>query len=203
MKIKICGLKSYEDVDIINVCKPDYAGFVFAKGRHLLTKDEARELVSRLDPRITPVGVFVNEDLESLAEIVRYCGLHAVQLHGDEDDLYIKKAGNVRVIKCVRTRDTGSVQKGLATSADYVLFDTFDTKERGGTGRLADASLIPKDLSKPYFLAGGINPENIEQVLRDNPNAYAVDISSGAEDESGKSFEKVSKLVQTVREFEV
>jgi len=90
-KVKICGLKRPEDIQIVNKYKPDFAGFVFAPSKRRVTPEYAKSLINNLDSSILRAGIFVNEEAAIAAEIAVYCGLDAIQLHGDEDNGYIKK----------------------------------------------------------------------------------------------------------------
>ena len=194
-KVKICGLFRECDIDFVNGAMPDYIGFVFAKSPRQVSAETARLLRSRLHPGIVSVGVFVNAEQE---EILRLCEAHiieTVQLHGQEDDRYIKalksRAG-IPVIKAV-CMDTVKPQHVLSSEADFLLFDS----GKGGTGKAFDWERIPA-ISKPYFLAGGIHEANIREAVRMHP--YCVDLSSGAETNGVKDKNKILRLVREVRE---
>ncbi len=195
-RVKICGLFRECDIDYVNEAVPDYIGFVFAKSRRQVSAETAKLLQSRLRPEIIPVGVFVNAEQE---EILRLCKEHIigmVQLHGQEDDRYIKALKsriNVPVIKAVRM-DAAGAQRTLSSEADFLLLDS----GRGGTGKAFDWGQIPA-VSQPYFLAGGISETNIRAAVRMHP--YCVDISSGAETGGVKDKNKILRLVREVREI--
>jgi len=207
MLLKICGLTCENDVDIINAAPPDYAGFVFAESKRRVTPGQAKNLIEKLSPTIKSVGVFVNETTENMAKIAKYCGLAIVQLHGDVAEGQVREAAallpEAKIIKCVRTRDKASVLSAIDTAADFLLFDTYDKKNAGGTGKRADWELLLKTsirdkITKPFFIAGGINAQNIQEAAALNP--YAIDVSSGAEGPNGhKDAEKVKALMQAVR----
>ncbi len=195
-KVKICGLFRECDIDYVNEAMPDYIGFVFAKSPRQVSAETAKLLRNRLHPGIVPVGVFVNAEQE---EILRLCAEHIikmVQLHGQEDEHYIKtlksRAG-VPVIKAVRI-DAANTQRMLPSEADFLLLDS----GKGGTGKAFDWGQIPA-VSQPYFLAGGINETNIRAAVRMHP--YCVDISSGAETGGVKDKNKILRLVREVREI--
>ena len=127
-KIKICGLSRECDVDFVNEAKPDYAGFVvnFPKSRRNVSPDRARELALRLSPEITPVGVFVDERPEVIAELVNCGAIRAAQLHGSEDDGYIKNLRSLcrcEIIQAFRVKDENDVRRAAQSSADCVLLD--------------------------------------------------------------------------------
>ncbi|MBE6905361.1 MAG: phosphoribosylanthranilate isomerase [Ruminococcaceae bacterium] len=195
-KVKICGLFRECDIDYVNEAMPDYIGFVFAKSPRQVSAETAKLLRNRLHPGIVPVGVFVNAEQE---EILRLCTEHIiemVQLHGQEDSLYIKtlksRAG-VPVIKAVRM-DAANTQRMLPSEADFLLLDS----GKGGTGKAFDWGQIPA-ISQPYFLAGGINETNIRAAV--HMHSYCVDISSGAETGGVKDKNKILRLVREVREI--
>jgi phosphoribosylanthranilate isomerase len=205
MKIKICGLFREQDIEYVNEALPDYAGFVFAESRRKVTEDQALSLRFNLDGRITPVGVFVNAPIEEIASLYRNDIISIAQLHGDEDENYIaqlKEACHVPVIKVIKW-GMGNGEWGIG-SADYLLIDS-----GAGSGKTFDWSSLsspnsplPIPSSLPWFLAGGINLDNIEQAMALNP--FAIDISSGAETSSPsepglKDREKILQLVNIVR----
>lgn len=204
MKIKICGLRRREDIGYANECMPDYIGFVFADSRRRVTKEQARELRRELAEGIIPIGVFVNEPVESIAELVREEIIDMVQLHGDETEEYIAKlrklVPEVEIIKAVRVTCAEDVRGCEKTKADYILFDSFSGKERGGTGMCFDWELI-RGVRKPYFLAGGIDIENVSKTVGLS-GVHAVDVSSAVETVGYKDRKKMAKLVQMIRKLQ-
>lgn len=203
-RIKICGLRRGEDIAYVNECKPDFAGFVFAESRRKVAKEQAKELRRLLSPEIIPVGVFVNEEIETIAELVQEGIIDVVQLHGDETEEYIQqlrwRVGDAAIIKAVRVAAKEDVVECDKTSADYLLFDSRSLETYGGTGTTFDWKLI-KDISKPFFLAGGINVENVEEAIK-MLHPFAVDVSSAVETDGFKDREKISRIVKLVKEEE-
>lgn len=203
-KVKICGLRRVEDVQYVNACRPDYAGFVFADSRRRVTKETAGKLSALLDVAVTPVGVFVNEKPEVITELIREGIIAVAQLHGDEDEAYIRRLKEMcpeaKIIQVVRVGAETDVRQCADTQADYLLFDTFSVKEYGGTGETFDWSLL-KDVKKPFFLAGGISSANVEEACR-TIHPYAVDVSSDVETDGYKDREKIAELVAKVKEQE-
>lgn len=194
--IKICGLSRQTDIDYVNEAKPDFIGFVFAESKRQVTLEAAQEMRNRLDLSITPVGVFVNTSIEEIEYFYNKGVIKIVQLHGQEDETYIinlKQRCNVQVIKAIRVDSTDDIIKWQNSSADFLLLDN----GTGGTGKTFDWGLIPKS-TKPYFLAGGINKNNIDSALNLRP--YCIDVSSGAETDGLKDKEKILHLVRKVRE---
>jgi phosphoribosylanthranilate isomerase len=192
-KIKICGVRRETDVNYVNICMPDYAGFVFAESRRRVTGETAARLRALLDPRIQSVGVFVNEPIENIAKLCEDGVISMVQLHGSESEAYIlslKRMTDVPVIKAI----SPSSEKMRETIADFLLLDGV----KAGSGRRFDWALIDKP-PRPFFLAGGLTPENIGEAIR-KVNPYAADVSSGTETAGVKDLDKIRAFVDAVRE---
>lgn len=194
-KIKICGLSRVEDIETVNEVMPDFIGFVFAKSKRQVSIEKAAELKSLLNPDIKAVGVFVNEELSVIKLLAQLDIIDIIQLHGDENSDYImnvKKLGKP-VIKAVRVADTLSAAD---ENADFVLFDKHGENAYGGLGESFDWELL-RNYSSPYFLAGGVNIQNLSEALALNP--YAIDISSGVEENGVKSKRLIEQAVKIVR----
>lgn len=202
-KIKICGLKRKEDVLYVNEYKPDYIGFIFAKGsKRYITKEQAKELKAMLSPDIVPVGVFVNEEVGKIVEYVKEGVIDVVQLHGNEENEYIEKLRSSIpdkkiIIKAIRVQSKKDVEISLKSLADYLLFDSFSIKQEGGTGMAFDWTLL-QDVRRPFFLAGGIHLGNLNQALT-VLKPYAIDISSGVETDGYKDAMKISMVMDEIR----
>ncbi|MGL4799917.1 MAG: phosphoribosylanthranilate isomerase [Cellulosilyticaceae bacterium] len=196
-KIKICGLTKKEDIQMVNALMPDYIGFVFAKSKRRVTIKQAEELKRNLNPQIKVVGVFVNAMIPYIQQCVEEKVVDIVQLHGDEDADYIRclreEIGDVPIIKAI---PIGDKWEKVSYDVTYYLLDKKSTLSYGGTGECFDWKLI-KELDKPYFLAGGINLENIEQALQ--VSAYGVDVSSGVETDGSKDYDKIHRIIKKVR----
>ncbi len=199
-KIKICGLTRPEDILYVNEAKPDYIGFVFAENRRrTLTRDKAHELKEMLSSDIKAVGVFLNNDMNYVISLVQDGIIDIVQLHGDEDEEYIKYLRahiKAPIIKAVRAVSADKILEAEHLDADYLLIDTYEKGAAGGTGRVFDWGIIPK-LHKPFFLAGGLDPENIREAMK--TDAFALDMSSGVETDGLKDRDKIIRTVKTVR----
>lgn len=197
-KVKICGLKTVEDVGKVNPYRPDYVGFVFAPGsKRRVSWELAKEMKGALAPGILAVGVFVNQEIRMIAGLVRAGIIDLVQLHGDEgkeDILELTGLVDCPVIKAVPVGHTPPVW--LPQGADYLLFDTA-AQERGGTGRSFDWSLLG-NITAPYFLAGGIHEGNVAEAMAAT-QPYAVDVSSGVETNGVKDEDKIRRLIRRVR----
>jgi len=196
-RVKICGLCRLEDIEAVNQALPDYIGFVFAPSKRKIDIEVAAMLKEKLDTRIKAVGVFVNEDISVILQIIQNGIIDLIQLHGDEDDLYIrrlKEACNYPVIKAVNVSDTLPV---LPKSADYLLFDTLSA-QRGGGGKAFDWHILKEYRNIPYFLAGGLSTENVDNAIH-LLSPFCVDVSSGVEMNGIKDSEKINEFVKAVR----
>ena len=195
-KIKLCGLSRPCDIEVVNELHPAYIGFVFApKSRRYVSPGQVATLKKMLDPGITAVGVFVNEEIGQIAALLSAGIIDMAQLHGGEDEVYI---GQLRartdkpVIKAFRVDSGEDLQKAQESTADYVLLDSGS----GGTGTSFDWRLLTK-IKRPYFLAGGLDASSVtEAVARWKP--YAVDVSSGIETDGKKDPEKMQAFVAAV-----
>ena len=177
-KIKICGLKTEEDIKLVNAYRPEYCGFIFWEpGKRYITPDKAASLIRLLDPEITPVGVFLDEDPHKLAEVVQLSGVSLVQLHGKEDDAYIglvRELTGRKVIKAFKPDTEEDVRAAERSSADMIMFDA-----GAGSGKAFNWDVLA-DCKREFFLAGGLAPENAAQAVR-TLRPFALDVSSGVE----------------------
>lgn len=195
-KIKICGLKSENDISYVNELNPDYIGFVFLKGRkRYVTPEWAAELRKLLKPSIQSVGVFVDEPIENVAALLDNGTIQTAQLHGHEDITYARKLKELcgkPIIKAFIIKEKADVEKALSYDCDYLLLDN-----GLGTGESFDWSLI-QNIDRPFFLAGGLTPKNVQDaIIRTKP--YAVDTSSGVETDGCKDFNKIKAFIDAVR----
>lgn len=194
-KIKMCGLSRLCDIEYANEVKPEFIGFVFAeKSRRYVSPEKASELRQKLDSSIIPVGVFVDADIDFIAELVNNRTIDIVQLHGSEDESYIeslRKLVNVPIIQAFRIEKISDTEKAELSTADYVLLDS-----GGGSGKAFDHSLI--NIKRPYFLAGGLTPENVGEISR-RLEPYAVDASSSLETDGYKDINKMRAFADALR----
>lgn len=206
-RIKVCGITTVEDAREAIRIGVDALGFIFAeKSPRYISPEKVKEIVNQLPPFIHLVGVFVDSDPVEIQEIIEYCGLTHVQLHGEEDAEYCQKvaqsASPCRVIKAFRV----SSQTMSADFAPYeesvvgYLLDTFAAGQAGGTGKPFDWSKIESfNLKQPVILAGGIAPENVVEAIR-SVRPFAVDVNSGVEVEPGKKdHDRLNQLVELVK----
>lgn len=201
-KIKLCGLRRPCDIEYVNALAPEYIGFVFAKkSKRYVSADEAEVLRKQLNDGIVPVGVFVDEEIPMIEELLHRHIIEAVQLHGNEDEAYIgalrefirREGIEGPIIKAFRIKNREDIVAANRSKADYVLLDS-----GGGSGETFDWSLLG-EMERPYFLAGGLTPENVgEAIVKLHP--YGVDASSSLETGGFKDKEKMAAFVKAVRE---
>ena len=197
-RIKICGLRRPEDIAAVNEARPDYCGFIveYPKSRRSIDRTTLRELVRGLREKIVPVGVFVNATKELVAELLEEGTIQIAQLHGQEDESYIrelKKTVEKPVIKAFSVKTKEDIEKAILSPADYILLD----QGGGGTGKTFDWTLIP-EIRREFFLAGGLGTENLRQAIREI-RPYAVDLSSSVETDKWKDPEKIRQVVDIVK----
>lgn len=200
MRVKICGLKTASDIDAVNTVLPDYIGFVFAQhSKRYINYETAANLKARLRPEIQAAGVFVNAERHRIREAAEKKLIDIIQMHGTEsaaDILQVKENTGLPVIKAVRVRKKADILQAQELGADYLLLDTYREGEYGGTGNCFDWSIIP-DLEVPFFLAGGLREDNLEDAMRQK--AYCLDVSSGAETDGQKDPVKIRRIVEKIR----
>lgn len=202
MKVKMCGMRRIEDIAYANEVRPDAIGYIFfKKSKRYVTGEQAGKLDHNLDQTIQSVGVFVNETIENIIKIAKEVPLDVIQLHGDEDLDYIKdlKAKTqLPIWKAVRVKDTKDIKKAEQLPVEYLLLDTF-TEEKdmyGGTGKVMNYDLIPKEgISKPFFIAGGLHSKNIKEIT-EKVHPYGIDISSGIETDGYKDLTKMKEIME-------
>lgn len=227
VKIKICGLKTLADVEAVNRYLPDYVGFVFANTKRFVADEQASAMKQALDQRIKAVGVFVDEPLAHVKSLCSRGIIDAVQLHGAEPETYIrelKEQTGRTVIKAVRVQSAAQVMEMMSEAADFMLFDTYKKGVPGGTGERLSLDILQESLrdmaakgaeTKPYFLAGGLDSENVAGVLAEMARVhgnyagnyvgnysgcYAVDVSTGVETGGVKDESKMRRFIEKVRQ---
>jgi phosphoribosylanthranilate isomerase len=203
-KIKICGIKEISTLDCCIKNKVDYFGLVFYKKspRNILYNDAQKLLNHKKNKHISSVGVFVNESIEDLRNILSKLKLNFVQLHGDEDSSYIDLIKKKEEIKIIKNIPINSPEDFLKTkkyfNADIFLFDykPLQNELPGGNAKTFNWDLIRNiKVDKPWFLSGGINIDNINEI-KNFAIPYGIDISSGVEDKLGiKDNNKISMLI--------
>ena len=196
MEIKLCGLTREEDIKNANELLPEYIGFVFAnKSKRYISPENALKLKQKLLPRIKAVGVFVDEDVKTIADYLNRGIIDMAQLHGSEDEAYIKRfrvLTDKPIIKAFKIKSRDDLHGVQESSADYILLDSGT-----GSGSVFDWDLI-KSIERQYFLAGGLNPQNVEEAIR-TLRPFAIDVSSGIETDGHKDPVKMKEFVNTAR----
>lgn len=213
-KIKICGIKTFADVEKVNKYLPEYIGFVFANTKRFVTDKQAYGMKQALAKTIQSVGVFVDEPIDHVINLCKQGILDVVQLHGTESETYIrelKSKTDITVIKAIKVQTVEQVQNLISEEADFILFDTYKKGELGGTGARFSLELLEevfanmkaqKKTIKPYFLAGGLNCQNVTEVIAkmtESVGCYAVDVSTGVETDGIKDDKKIRQFIQNVR----
>lgn len=209
-RIKICGLTRHEDVTAAVETGADALGFVFyPKSARYVTPDMARELILKVPPFVTKVGLFVNASLEDVVRIASHTRISLLQFHGDEspaDCAAIAKAVNLPFIRAFRVKADTSHQdliqyKNQYRAASYyfsgLLLDSY-SEAYGGTGKVFNWSLIEKEIAHQAVLSGGLNEQNVAGAVK-SVRPYAVDVSSGVESSKGvKDAGKIRAFVRAV-----
>lgn len=191
MKLKVCGMKYIENIKSIADLSPDYLGFIFYEA----SKRNFTGILPELPKHIKKTGVFVNEELAVVVSLQKKHQLQAIQLHGDESLTYIKSlkthiSNKVELIKVVGIKDVVNFEelRPFEKEVNYFLFDT-KGKNRGGNGTQFDWSVLNAyPFSKPFFLSGGIGPNDaqaVKEIKKYGLPIYAVDINSKFEDNIG------------------
>lgn len=198
VKIKICGLKRLEDIEIVNKYKPDYIGFVFADSKRKVSHELASELKDNLDSDIVSVGVFVDAGQDEILELFDNGIIDVAQLHGSENEDYIiglkdKTDNKLKIINAIEMSEEVDLDIYADTQADFLLLDSGK-----GSGKTFDWRLISKNLKKEFFLAGGLDVSNICQAIEEF-KPYAVDLSSSLETEGYKDENKIKEIMEVIR----
>ena len=190
----MCGLRRETDIEYANKLMPDYIGYVFTeKSKRYITPEKAGKLTEILNKKIISVGVFVNSPVKNIISLTESETIKIAQLHGNENNEYISalQSENIIVIKAFIIKSESDIELANNSPADHVLLDA-----GMGNGKTFNYSLL-KNIRRPYFLAGGLTPENILNAIELNP--YAVDVSSGIETNGFKDFTKMKKFTDSVR----
>lgn len=206
VKIKICGLTRKEDIEAANEVLPEYIGFVFARMSKRYISPERAEILSRqVSPRIRKTGVFVKNDISLITDLAERQIIDVIQLHGQEDETYVRELlgaletikrprREIQVIQAFSISNEEDIRKAEESLADLILLD----QGKGGTGTCFNWKLA-EQVSRPFFLAGGLKEENIEEAI-ERTRPYGVDISSGAETNGVKDREKIKRIIRRIRD---
>ncbi len=197
-RVKICGVTRPIDVQMIAKAGADAIGFQMSMGPRKITPLQAKRLIKRIPPWVTPVGVFVNEALSKVKRLIKLCGFQVVQLHGEETESYCEKI-NVPVIKVIRMKNAMAYNDFQGFRVAAFLLDSYNKNIPGGTGQMFQFSWARKAVQKlpaPVLIAGGLTSDNVQKAIRFS-RAFGVDVSSGVEARPGlKDPRKVSLFIR-------
>jgi len=200
-RVKVCGITSREDAEMAVAAGADGLGFIFTEqSPRFIEPETARQIIDQLPALVSAVGVFMDQENETVQEIAAYCRLTHVQLHGNESPGYCEKL-NSRVIKSFAVRPA-TEPDDLAAYAGVVkafLLDTHHAGRSGGTGRTFDWLEVERlHPPGPVVLAGGLDPDNVAEAIR-QVRPFAVDVNSGVEITPGrKDGEKLRRFMREV-----
>lgn len=199
-KIKICGIMREEDCGYLNELGPDLAGFIlWEKSRRYITPETALKFRENLDKSIKTVGVFVDEDIDTIADISRSGAIDVIQLHGKESNETVERVKaltGLPVIKAFTVKSASDIDPAMKSSADMLLLDN-----GRGTGESFDWDNLD-DVDRLYYLAGGLSPDNVAEAVR-RYTPYGVDVSTGVETDGKKDYDKIKRFIEEVRSAEI
>jgi phosphoribosylanthranilate isomerase len=199
--VKICGITNIGDAYWAVEFGADALGFIFyPESQRYITPERAKEILQKIPGSIERVGVFVNQEIRAVKEIVSFCGLRLIQLHGDESPQYCGQFPRFTLIKAVSFWPKEGIQKLESYSVRAILVDAHEPDRYGGTGKNSDWALAMKvKKTHPLILAGGLNRENIKRAI-ETVRPCAVDINSGVETSPGeKDPYKIREIMEIIR----
>ncbi|MBF0122250.1 MAG: phosphoribosylanthranilate isomerase [Candidatus Omnitrophica bacterium] len=189
VKVKICGITNVKDARAAVQAGADAVGFIFyKKSQRYISPSKAKRIIETLPPFVSKVGVFVDEKAGSLRDIIDFCGLDTIQLHGDEDHhtCHRYKRYGVKIIKAFRVKENFNLKILRPFKVDAYLFDAYVKDIPGGTGETFSWNILEDiQVRVPFILSGGLHSGNVQKAIR-MVRPYAVDVSSGVEKEPGK-----------------
>lgn len=205
-RAKICGITRIEDIQAAVASGVDAIGLVFyPPSPRSVTTEQAKLLVEHIPAYVQVVGLFVNASAEEINQVLAQVPLDVLQLHGDEsptDCQYIAEQTKRRWYKAIQVKPDLDIIKTIveyqAAGASAMLLDAWHPELKGGTGHAFDWAQFPK-LDIPLILAGGLNPDNVEDAIQ-TTHAYAVDVSGGVESSKGiKNQQLMQRFIQGVQ----
>jgi phosphoribosylanthranilate isomerase len=202
VRVKVCGITNLEDALAAVEAGAGVLGFNFyRRSPRFIEPGAAREIIERLPEGILCVGVFVNDERQTVEDVVAESGVGVVQLHGDESPSFCESLAGLRVIKALRVGEEFVPESAADYRVEAILLDSFSRTERGGTGRTFDWSLArrTREHVRQLYLAGGLTPENVREAI-EAVEPYAVDVCSGIEREPGrKDHARMREFFDTLR----
>ena len=203
MKIKVCGLKFPDNITAVSALNPDYMGFIFYSKSPRFFEELPVELLNTIPSPIHKTAVFVNETKENISRLIEWYHFDAVQFHGDENEAFCNHfKSKIKVIKAFGLDGNFDFDqlKNYEDSVDFFLFDT-KTSLLGGSGKVFNWDLLNNyQLDIPFFLSGGISPDNLEEIktIR-HPQFYGIDLNSRFETSPGlKDIDKLKKAFKII-----
>ena len=199
MFVKICGITRVEDAQAAVAAGANALGFVFwPKSPRYVDPARARDIVATLPPSVTPIGVFVDQPADEVNRVANEVGLGAVQLHGSENEAYVRTMTRP-VVKAVAVAGGPAPAVDAWTSDVTVLLDVHDPVKKGGTGKTIDWTMAAEIAKRRnVVLAGGLTPDNVAAAIA-QVRPYGIDVSSGVESAPGiKDHERISALFEAV-----
>lgn len=200
MKVKICGIKTVEEAQLVAAEKPDFIGMVLAPSKRQINLEMAKTITESLQGTgIKTVGVVVNPTKEEADAALNEAGLDFIQFHGDEDKNFVEQYHG-RAIKAFPSNSELSYKERFNFDAEYILIDSPREKYYGGSGITFNWSELPlADIDKSKLaLAGGLNPENVAEAVNIAGPAL-IDVSSGVETDGHKDPEKIAAFIKIIR----
>ena len=199
-KVKICGITNLNDAKIAVDYGADAIGFVFAESVRKVSEEKVKTIVQKLPPFVTFVGLFVNETAKNIGDVCKYCGLDAIQLHGNEPPNFLNRLRQYKIIKAFRIRTVSDIHPITRYKVNAILLDGYADNKMGGTGTSFDWKIVKKvKASSPIIIAGGLTHLNVLHAIK-IANPYGVDVSSGVEDKPGKKDKRlIKKFIDAVK----
>ena len=203
--VKVCGITNLTDLDLVMSLPIDGVGFnLYKKSKRFIDLNEAVKMSEKLPEHFQVFLIFVNQEKEYISKCLAEIPRAIAQFHGEETPEYCESFGR-EYIKAIRVKSDTNIEKINKDfkSAKMLIFDSYDEKEYGGTGKTFDLDLLKDKAEVPYLAAGGIDESNFEDALHLN-NCIGIDVCSSVEDVPGiKNHSKVENLIKKVRSFHV
>ena len=203
--VKVCGITNLTDLDLVMSLPIDGVGFnLYEKSKRFIDLNEAVKMSEKLPEHFQVFLIFVNQEKEYISKCLAEIPRAIAQFHGEETPEYCESFGR-DYIKAIRVKSDTNIEKINKDfkSAKMLIFDSYDEKEYGGTGKTFDLDLLKDKVQVPYLAAGGIGESNFEDALLLN-NCIGIDVCSSVEDVPGiKNHSKVENLIKKVRSFHV
>jgi phosphoribosylanthranilate isomerase len=205
LKIKICGMRNPDNIRETACLNPDMLGFIFYPGSPRYAGETLKpDILFNIDEKIKKVGVFVNAEHDKIIRVIKKYSLDIIQLHGDESPETCSRLNDTgtEIIKAFNINEFSDFElcEKYLKYTKYFLFDSSSTKY-GGSGKKFDWDLLEKyNMSHPFFLSGGIGPDDTEEILKiKNPAFYGIDLNSGFEIYPGvKEIEKLKTFISVM-----